>query len=122
MSVDPAFNPFLAALTNAVQTTGTPSFDGRSLGRLSDFSGRDVDWGLWSFVLEAHVAVLREDAAQLMEEATTSESEPRLNDMTPDTKTLSKKIYIVLVTSVKGKASICSVASSATTASRLGAR
>eukprot|EP00974_Lingulodinium_polyedra_P075197 7286259-Lingulodinium_polyedra.AAC.1 len=60
-----------------------PVFDQRSLGRLQDFSGKDEDWALWSFVLEAHVARLNMDASTWMENAATHPTEIRL-DTLPD--------------------------------------
>ncbi len=60
--VDPALEPFVRALSAAVSSAAQPpAFDGRSIGKLPDFSGRDADWPLWCFVFEAHVACLSED-------------------------------------------------------------
>ena len=48
----------MAGLAEALRQQMLPAFDVRSLGRLQEFSGKDQDWQLWSFVLEAHVALL----------------------------------------------------------------
>ena len=99
-----ALAPFVEALTQAVQRGGQPAFDSRSVGKLSEFSGRDGDWSLWSFVLEAHIGLLREGASVLPEAAMDAQEAPALRDMSGPVATLANKIYILLVASVKNKA------------------
>jgi hypothetical protein len=103
-AVDRRLQPFVDALTSAVASaTVPPVFDGRSLGKVPDFSGKDSDWAMWSFVAEAHFAGY-DMGDDYMEVATTAPSIPLLADMTDRVKGLAKKVYLTLVTAMKGKA------------------
>ena len=96
--------PFVDALSAAVSSAAQPpAFDSRATGRPSDFSGRDADWPLWCFVFEAHVAVLSPDE-DLLTRCLVEAAEPKLTGMTEIVRGIAKKVYIMVVTAVKGKA------------------
>ena len=100
---DPALEPFVRALKAAVGSAQqAPVFDNRSIRKLPDFSGRDADWPLWCFVFEAHLACLSDD--DVLAQALAETADPLLSGMSAAWKILAKKIYILLVTGVKGKA------------------
>jgi hypothetical protein len=96
MCIDPLLEPFargLSAGLNSVQQP--PAFDGRSVGRVADISGKDADWPLWSYLLEAHVAFISPTEDDMLTVSLNEAAELLLANMTDFLKTQAQHIVIV---------------------------
>ena len=93
------------ALTAAMQQTSQPVFDQRSMGRPDSFSGKDLDWPTWTFVARPYLESLHPRCAELLDHCETAEGEEvALGVMSADAKEIARKLYLILVPGLKGKA------------------
>ena len=75
------------------------------MGRPDSFSGRDSDWPTWTFVARPYLESLHTEAGSLLDHSETATGEEvALESMGDQAKEIARKLYLVLVPGLKGKA------------------
>eukprot|EP00971_Amphidinium_carterae_P205498 4078495-Amphidinium_carterae.2 len=93
-----------AIVRGVVEAQRSDTVDSKVLRHPGEFSGKDGDWPTWSFKWEAYTAMQNMEV-EMLEASGKEPIECRpLASMAEGTKERSKKLYLMLVMSVQGKA------------------